>query len=71
MIHPDRVLEQKGTLVMSRGDRCYLHKIGEYLGRIEPGVKRSMQRYDQVSVKEYSSSFLLQHISADLISSLK
>ncbi|MHB1708757.1 MAG: transposase [Thermoplasmataceae archaeon] len=52
-------------------------KTGEYLGRItpdgiiEPKTKRIMKRYDQISVKEYGSSFLLQHISADLITSLR
>jgi len=52
-------------------------KTGEYLGRItpdgliEPKTKRIMHRYDQISVKEYGSSFLLNHISGDLISALK
>jgi transposase len=52
-------------------------KTGEYLGRItpdgivEPKTKRIMKRYDRISVKEYGSSFLLQHISGDLISALK
>ncbi|EQD75588.1 transposase IS4, partial [mine drainage metagenome] len=52
-------------------------KTGEYLGRItpdgliEPKTRRIMHRYDRVSVKEYGSSFLLNHISGDLISALK
>lgn len=52
-------------------------KRGEYLGRItldglmEPKVRRIMHRYDQISVKEYGSSFLLQHISGDLIEALR
>ena len=52
-------------------------KTGEYLGRItpdgiiEPKTKRVMKRYEHISVKEYGSSFLLQHISGDLTASLK
>lgn len=52
-------------------------KTEEYLGRItpdgliEPKVKRIMHRYDQISVKEYGSSFLLQHISGDLLEALR
>ncbi len=52
-------------------------KTGEYLGRItpdgiiEPKTKRVMKRYEHISVKEYGSSFLLQHISGDLVASLK
>lgn len=52
-------------------------KTGEYLGRItpdgiiEPKTKRIMKRYDQISVKEYGSSFLLQDISGDLIPALR
>lgn len=52
-------------------------KTGEYLGRItpdgliEPKTKRIMNRYDHISVKEYGSSFLLQHISGDLVASLR
>ena len=49
----------------------------EFLGKItpdgfvEPKVKRIMHRFDQVSVKEYGASFLLQHISPDVILELK
>ena len=52
-------------------------KTGEYLGRItpegliEPKVKRIMRRYDQVSVKEYGSAFMIHHLSSDLLSGLK
>ena len=52
-------------------------KTEEYLGRItpdgliEPKAKRIMKRYDQVSVKEYGSSFLLNHVSGDIIDGLK
>lgn len=52
-------------------------KTGEYIGRItpdgiiEPKTKRIMKRYDHISVKEYGSSLMLQHISSDLISALK
>lgn len=52
-------------------------KTGEYLGRItpdgiiEPKTKRIMRRYDQISVKEYGSSFLLNHISANMMDALK
>ena len=48
-------------------------KTEEYLGRItpdgliEPKAKRIMKRCDQVSVKEYGSSFLLNHVSGDFI----
>ncbi|MGC8563254.1 MAG: hypothetical protein ACP5NO_08740, partial [Thermoplasmata archaeon] len=47
-------------------------KTEEYLGKItpeglmEPKVKRVMKRYDQIAVKEYGASFLLQHISGDI-----
>ncbi|MEM3193209.1 MAG: hypothetical protein QW292_14215, partial [Candidatus Parvarchaeota archaeon] len=30
-----------------------------------------MKRYDQITVKEYGSSFLIQHISEDLVESLR
>ena len=49
----------------------------EFLGKItpdgffEPKVKRIMHRFDQVSVKEYGASFLLQHISLDITQELK
>ena len=49
----------------------------EFLGKIapdgffEPKVKRIMHRFDQVSVKEYGASFLLQHISPDITQELK
>ncbi|MEM4090752.1 MAG: hypothetical protein QXQ46_08450, partial [Thermoplasmatales archaeon] len=52
-------------------------KTGEFLGRItpegliEPKTKRMMKRYDQISVKEYGSSFLVHHISTDIIECLK
>lgn len=51
-------------------------KTGEHLGRItpegliEPKTRRIVKRYDQISVKEYASSFFLQQISVDLIASL-
>jgi hypothetical protein len=44
-------------------------KTEEFLGKItpegivEPRVKRVMKSYDQITVKEYGSSFLMQHIS--------
>ena len=49
----------------------------EYLGRItpdgfiEPKVKRALRRYDQIMVKEYGSSFLINHISRDVMDELK
>ena len=52
-------------------------KTEEYLGKIapegliEPRVKRVMKRYDQIKVKGYGSSFLLQHISGDIVQSLE
>ena len=52
-------------------------KTEEYLGKImpeglmEPRVKRVMKRYDQITVKEYGASFLLQHISGDIVQSLE
>lgn len=52
-------------------------KTGEYLGRItpegliEPKAKIVMKRFENVSVKEYGASFLLYHISSDLIDYLK
>ncbi len=51
-------------------------KTEEYLGKItpegivEPRVKRVIKRYDQITVKECGSSFLLQHISGDIVESL-
>ena len=51
-------------------------KTEEYLGKItpegliKPRVKRVMKRYDQITVKEYGSSFLLQHISGDIAESV-
>ncbi len=52
-------------------------KTEEYLGKItpegivEPRVKRVMKRYDQIAVKEYGSSFLMQHVSGDIVQSLE
>lgn len=52
-------------------------KTEEYLGKItpegivEPRVKRVMKRYDQITVKEYGSSFLMQHVSGDIVQSLE
>jgi len=49
----------------------------EFLGKItpdgfvEPKVKRMMHRFDQITVKEYGASFLLQHISSDLVEKLR
>ena len=51
--------------------------IDEYLGRItpdgliEPKAKRVMKRFDQVTVKEYGATFLIQHLSTDIISALR
>jgi len=48
----------------------------EFLGKItpdgfvEPKVKRMMHRFDQITVKEYGASFLLQHISSDIVKEL-
>ena len=48
----------------------------EFLGKItpdgfvEPKVKRLMHRFDQITVKEYGASFLLQHISSDIVKEL-
>jgi len=52
-------------------------KTGEYLGRItpdgliEPKAKRMLKRLENISVKEYGASFLLYHISSDMIGILK
>lgn len=52
-------------------------KTEEYLGRImpegliEPKAKRIMRRYDQISVKEYGSTFLIHHLSPDLLAGMK
>ena len=49
----------------------------EYLGRItpdglvEPKAKSILKRYSQVTVKEYGSSFLINHVSHDILSELK
>ena len=49
----------------------------EFLGKItpdgftEPRAKRIMRRLDQVAVKEYGASFLMHHLSPDLIEGLK
>jgi transposase len=49
----------------------------EFLGKItpdgfmEPKTKRIMRRFDQIAVKEYGASFLLHHLSADLVDGLK
>ena len=49
----------------------------EYLGRItpdglvEPKPKSILKRYSQVTVKEYGSSFLINHVSHDILSELK
>ena len=49
----------------------------EYLGRItpdgltEPKVKRVMKRFDQITVKEYGATFLIQHLSNDIMKTLK
>jgi hypothetical protein len=49
----------------------------EYLERITPGglvepkAKRILKRYDQVTVKEYGSSFLINHVSRDILDELK
>ena len=49
----------------------------EFLGRItpegliEPKAKRMMKRYDQISVKEYGSSFMLHNISTDILAGLR
>ena len=52
-------------------------KTDKFLGRItlegliEPKAKRMMNRYDQISVKEYGSSFMLHNISTDILAGLK
>ena len=52
-------------------------KIGEYLrsrtpdGLIEPKTKRVTKLYSQIAVKEYGASFFVNHISDDIIRSLK
>ncbi|MGC8558637.1 MAG: transposase, partial [Nitrososphaeria archaeon] len=52
-------------------------KTVEYLGRItpegliEPKAKTVMKRFENISVKEYGASFLLYHISSDLMDYLK
>jgi hypothetical protein len=57
-------------------DRAQL-KTGKYLGRItpeglvEPKSRRIMKLYDWISVKEYGASFLLNHVSTDIIGSLQ
>ena len=49
----------------------------EYLGRItpdgliEPKSKRVMKRFDQVTVREYGATFLIQHLSSDIMKSLR
>ena len=49
----------------------------EYLGRItpegliEPKAKRMMKRFDQITVKEYGATFLIQHLSNDIMKTLK
>ncbi len=49
----------------------------EYLRRItpdsliEPKAKRMMKRFDHVTVKEYGASFLLQHLSSDIMKALR
>jgi transposase len=49
----------------------------EYLGRItpdgliEPKAKRMMKRFHQITVKEYGASFLIQHLSTDIVNALK
>ena len=49
----------------------------EYLGRItpnglvEPKAKSILKRYSQVTVKEYGSSFLINHVSRDILNELK
>ena len=49
----------------------------EYLGRItpdgliEPKAKRVMKRFDQITVKEYGATFLIQHLSSDIMKALK
>ena len=49
----------------------------EYLGRItpnglvEPKAKSILKRYSQVTVKEYGSSFLINHVSHDILIELK
>ncbi len=49
----------------------------EYLGKItpdgfiEPKTKRILKRYDQITVREYGATFLLQYLSGDIISELK
>jgi len=47
----------------------FLGKITPY-GFVEPKVKRMMHRFDQITVKEYGASFLLQHISSDIVKEL-
>jgi len=48
----------------------------EFLGKItpdgfvEPKAKRMMHRFDQITVKEYGASFLMQHISSDIVKEL-
>jgi len=49
----------------------------EFLGKItpdgfvEPKVKRMLHLFDRITVKEYGASFLLQHISSDLVEKLR
>ena len=49
----------------------------EYLGRItpdgliEPKAKRIMKRFDQVTVKEYGATFLIQNLSSDIMKALR
>ena len=49
----------------------------EYLGRItpdglvEPKAKSILKRYSQATVKEYGFSFLINHISRDILDELK
>ncbi|MGP6207950.1 hypothetical protein ACNF42_07995 [Cuniculiplasma sp. SKW3] len=48
-------------------------KTGEYLGRItpdgfiKPKAKRIVKLCSQIAVKEYGASFLVNHISGDMI----
>ena len=57
--------------------KIYYAKGPECLGRItsdgliEPKTKRVIKLYSQIAVKEYGASFLLNHISGDMIISLK
>ena len=64
--HRNRNKEKRGT------DHPY-----EYLGSIshdaiiEPKAKRVIKSFDQVIVMEYGATFLIQHLSTELINALR